>query len=92
MICGKQIFKSKTDGAKHLSGVNGDNRPSRKGDKNRLSVVYYCNDCNGWHVSSKSEKRKKGVNAPSGNADFTKPVKPLHRGFFVIKNFSSKPL
>ena len=51
MICGKEIYNSRSKANSAIKGANKDNR------NNRLTTSYYCKDCDGWHVSSKSKPK-----------------------------------
>ncbi len=50
MICGKQIYPSRTEAGKVMSGVK----------DRHLSLAYFGADCNGWHVASQEVRSKKG--------------------------------
>lgn len=49
MICGKIIFK---DRATAIAAMKGSNNDYRKSKRKNLKVVYFCQDCGGWHTSS----------------------------------------
>lgn len=51
MICGKIIHATRQEAKSVI-----DNAKSE-----RLAGMYFCGDCNGWHVHSKSFKAKKGM-------------------------------
>lgn len=55
MICGKIIYKSQSDAKQVIAGVNADKRPNKV--INKPHVAYFCEDCNGWHVASRSKRR-----------------------------------
>lgn len=92
MICGKQIFTSRSEARNAISGANRDTRPGR-GSKNRLASAYFCNDCNGWHVTSKVFRMKK-VTKKEEVETVKKSNKKRNKGhgFLIIRNYTSKPI
>lgn len=96
MICGKVIYKSQTEANHALKGKNKKSRPGKP--INRLNTSYFCNDCSGWHIASKSEKRKKGIRAPKTAEDIhslqrqSRKRKSIDRSVLIIRNYTSKPL
>lgn len=59
MVCGKTIYTIREEAAKAISGINSSTRI--KTDTGKLKGSYFCQDCNGWHISSgfKQSKSKK---------------------------------
>ena len=57
MICGKTIYISKLEASKSIAGLSSDKRKKRTKDK--PNQVYFCNDCDGWHVASSSKNKRK---------------------------------
>lgn len=78
MICGKQIYASRTAAKEAISGMNNDRflpvnehvierkiingtkvRPGRKLKSKKSSMrAYFCDACNGWHVTTNGKKSK----------------------------------
>jgi hypothetical protein len=90
MICGKIIFQSKSDAKDHIDGLNlHKKRPGQS--KNRLNTIYFCNDCNGWHLASKSFKRSDKYKSDTVNSSIL-PTKSIFDSnkILKIKNFTSK--
>lgn len=54
MICGKTIYPTREDAANAMAGFNSSIRA-----KSKLKGSYFCNDCEGWHVSSGYKQSKK---------------------------------
>src|SRR5258708_6036972 len=54
MICGKIIFKTKEEAGSSLSGMNEDNTKGRA--KRQPHQIYYCSECDGFHLTSKRKK------------------------------------
>jgi excinuclease UvrABC ATPase subunit len=50
-FCGKQIFETKDSADKTKQTINATMREDGK----KLSRSYFCNHCNGWHLTSKAE-------------------------------------
>ena len=53
MICGKEIYRSREEARLVISAVN------KRGCNDRLNRVYFCPDCEGYHVSSRQKKKLK---------------------------------
>ena len=86
MICGKHIYRTRAEATATLDGVNADKRPTRA--NNQPKYTYYCEDCNGWHATS---KHKAKPHVPKNQSkDFSKPIKPRKPGSLIIRNFTSK--
>lgn len=93
MICGKVIYKSKSDANYAMKGANKDRRPGQS--INRLSTIYYCEDCKGWHLASKCKKfgsKKKFTELHSDPKALHPQIMKRERGTLIIRNFSSKPI
>lgn len=54
MICGKIIFHTKEEAGLSLIRMNEQKRKNKA--KRQPHIVYYCNDCSGFHLSSKRKK------------------------------------
>lgn len=55
MICGKIIFQTKEEAGLSLIRMNEQKRKNKA--KRQPHIVYYCTDCNGFHLSSKRRKK-----------------------------------
>jgi hypothetical protein len=90
MICGKEIFVSQTLAAQSMRGKNRDQRPGRS--INRLSHVYFCTDCQGWHMASKQFNKVAERNKFREEKSISKPREPRFFGVYIITNYSSQPI
>lgn len=52
--CNKIIFTTRSKAKRFLKGWNKGNR-----DKSKLTDVYYCELCRGFHVTSKNKKQNR---------------------------------
>jgi hypothetical protein len=57
MICGKIIFQTKEEAGVSLTRMNEQKRKGKA--KRQPHMVYFCNDCNGYHLSSRRKKNFK---------------------------------
>lgn len=57
MICGKVIYKTRSEAHDSINGQHNDKRPTSS--KVKSGYCYFCNDCKGWHISSNEQKRPK---------------------------------
>lgn len=93
MICGKVIYQSKTAANKALKGANKDRRPGQS--VNRLNTVYFCNDCEGWHLASKCKRfgsKTKSTELKTDPKELHPQVMKRERATLIIRNYSSKPI
>ena len=54
MICGKIIFDTKEEAGLSLIRMNEQKRKGKA--KRQPRLVYFCTECNGYHLSSKRKK------------------------------------
>jgi hypothetical protein len=78
MQCDKVRYSSQTDAKIALDGINND--AGKRRNKNIVHRVYECEDCQGWHLTSRSKKRKLYERSP----------KSEEKSFeYIIKNIDS---
>lgn len=85
MICGKQVFISMKDA---VAAINGSHKDKRKSKSNkRPSKTYFCEICNGWHLTSQEQRRSK-MHLPKEQTHNTNTGQQLARCGFVNKNLT----
>lgn len=57
MICGKIIYPSKTEAKEAMRGKFNFTRVGES--KKKCGFVYYCKDCEGWHLATSGKKKKR---------------------------------
>lgn len=67
MICGKRIYNSRQEAVQAITGFHHDKRNSRS--KIQPNAAYYCQECDGWHLTSGEQKRPKMVAPKSNNTE-----------------------
>lgn len=88
-MCGKHIFLSQTDAAIAIHGINRDKK------QDRLSKTYYCDQCKGWHISSKRKRKPSKMQREDQEVNYkVKTDNKSKRGNLnsklFIRNFTSK--
>ena len=83
MVCNKMYFSSKKDAAAYITNTNKNAKYYRK-NKSRLAKLtpYCCFHCDGWHLTSMSQKETK---------KFLKDNKQRGRDLKVINSLRAKP-
>lgn len=54
MTCGKKRYRTRKEAKKALKDINHTNALDKK-----LTDVYYCNDCIGFHITSMKKKKSR---------------------------------
>jgi hypothetical protein len=89
MICGKIIFQTKEEAGMTLIRMN---EQKRKNKSNRQPhKVYYCDDCDGFHLSSKRKKefgKSHTIETHVTNEMRKKQVKKSGSKILKIKNYT----
>lgn len=49
MLCGKQIYRNRTEAVEAIGGMH----KKIRGANNKPHYSYWCDACGGWHVASK---------------------------------------
>ena len=96
MICGKVIFKTRIEANDAIIAFQKDFRA--EAGLNRPSYSYFCDDCNGWHIASKTKPKKRTKRTQSESvqnlSEFVKPdlmiKSKLKRMIIHDRNFKIK--
>ena len=60
-MCEKVIYDSRDEANEALLGINRRKKEvlGEREQKSPLTYSYYCNECEGWHLTSKDDKAKR---------------------------------
>lgn len=85
MICGKEIYKSKSEAKAAIQGLHA----KRKGGNNRPICVYFCDECQGFHVASKRKKKRPKSYRKELEGEFHATRWAKTKGKAFIQNYNS---
>lgn len=86
MICGKVIYKTQTEAS---AIIHASHNEPRKSKRIKLKSVYFCADCNGWHVATGEQSgdvRRKKFTEAHHKGEAIRPRRITEYEFLNISN------